>query len=275
MGEATAGSSNPFNDFEITDPRAMRALSHPVRLRILATLQSGGPSTATVLAPVVGASPSVVSWHLRHLSSFGLVRDAAKSRTDGRQRWWEAVARGFRFAMPGDGADPSAYELLAAQMFQQYDHVPRRWLRDVAPHLDERWSRLAGLANTRLVVTADELAAIDAAINQVLAPYVLPKAPPMPLPTARSVRVMRFTLPRETSICPRVGCTAGRVPSRPTLSSKPDHCGGTVGFATYWTGQTVSQFGDRISELALPLIAVTTLAASPTQVGLLTAHGTA
>ena len=42
-------------------------------------------------------------------------------------------------------------------------------------------------------------------------------------------------------------------------------------FATYWTGQTISQFGDRISELALPLIAVATLAASTTQVGLLTA----
>ena len=202
MGETTAGSSNPFNDFEITDPRAMRALSHPVRLRILATLQSGGPSTATVLAPVVGASPSVVSWHLRHLSSFGLVRDATKSRTDGRQRWWEAVARGFRFAMPSDGADRESYELLAAQMFQQYEHVPRRWLRDVAPHLDERWSRLAGLANTRIVVTADELTAIDAAIDQVLAPYVLRKglasstgtdeAPP----DARSVRIMRFTLPQ-------------------------------------------------------------------------------
>jgi len=42
-------------------------------------------------------------------------------------------------------------------------------------------------------------------------------------------------------------------------------------FSTYWAGQTVSQFGDRISELALPLIAVATLQASPTEVGLLTA----
>ena len=197
MGETTAGPSNPFNDFEITDPRAMRALSHPVRLRILATLQSGGPATATVLAPVVGASPSVVSWHLRHLSSFGLVRDAEQSRTDGRQRWWEAVSRGFRFAMPSDGSDRESYELLAAQMFQQYDHVPRRWLHDVAPQLDERWSRLAGLANTRIVVTADELAAIDAAIDQVLAPYVLRKSTEEEAPPdARSVRIMRFTLPQ-------------------------------------------------------------------------------
>lgn len=42
-------------------------------------------------------------------------------------------------------------------------------------------------------------------------------------------------------------------------------------FSTYWFGQTVSQLGDRVSELAIPLIAVTTLQASPTAVGLLTA----
>jgi MFS family permease len=42
-------------------------------------------------------------------------------------------------------------------------------------------------------------------------------------------------------------------------------------FATYWSGQTVSQLGDRVSELALPLIAVTTLHASPAEVGVLTA----
>jgi MFS family permease len=42
-------------------------------------------------------------------------------------------------------------------------------------------------------------------------------------------------------------------------------------FGRLWAGQTISQFGDRISELALPLIAVVTLAATPTQVGLLTA----
>ncbi|GAA1595515.1 MFS transporter [Actinoplanes couchii] len=42
-------------------------------------------------------------------------------------------------------------------------------------------------------------------------------------------------------------------------------------FASFWAGETVSQFGDRISELAIPLIAVTLLAATPAEVGLLTA----
>ena len=42
-------------------------------------------------------------------------------------------------------------------------------------------------------------------------------------------------------------------------------------FVTYWAGQAVSQLGDRVSELALPLTAVTVLGATATQVGLLTA----
>jgi MFS family permease len=42
-------------------------------------------------------------------------------------------------------------------------------------------------------------------------------------------------------------------------------------FGRYWAGQGISQFGDRITELALPLIAVTTLHASAPTVGLLTA----
>ncbi len=42
-------------------------------------------------------------------------------------------------------------------------------------------------------------------------------------------------------------------------------------FRRLWTGDLISQFGDRVSELALPLIAVVTLAATPAQVGLLTA----
>jgi MFS family permease len=42
-------------------------------------------------------------------------------------------------------------------------------------------------------------------------------------------------------------------------------------FVAFWTGYTVSQVGDRVTELALPLIAVVILDATPSQVGLLTA----
>ena len=47
----------------------MRALAHPVRLAILSRLQRHGPATATELSEHVDASPSVTSWHLRHLAA--------------------------------------------------------------------------------------------------------------------------------------------------------------------------------------------------------------
>ena len=42
-------------------------------------------------------------------------------------------------------------------------------------------------------------------------------------------------------------------------------------FRSYWASQGISQFGDRITELALPLLAITVLHASTSQVGFLTA----
>jgi hypothetical protein len=42
-------------------------------------------------------------------------------------------------------------------------------------------------------------------------------------------------------------------------------------FTLLWTSETISLFGDRVTELALPLIAVVALAATPEQVGFLTA----
>jgi MFS family permease len=43
------------------------------------------------------------------------------------------------------------------------------------------------------------------------------------------------------------------------------------GFGRFWVAHWVSQFGDRVTELALPLVAVTLLSVSPGRMGLLTA----
>ncbi|MFD6275250.1 ArsR/SmtB family transcription factor [Streptomyces sp. NPDC060209] len=189
-------SSNRLGDIEINDPQAMRALAHPVRLAILDRLQQHGPATATQLAPDVGATPSVTSWHLRHLAGFGLVRDS-EAGTDRRERRWEAVARGFRFETPQDAADEegrSAARVLSQQMFLRHADLPGRWAAEVEPGLDPKWQRPAGLASTRLVVSAEELVAIEDGIERILAPYVT--RDPAERPTdSRAVQLMRYVLP--------------------------------------------------------------------------------
>ena len=186
-------SSNPYGDVELT-PRGMRALAHPTRLAILSRLQVDGPSTATALAPVVGATPSVTSWHLRHLAEHGLVRDVAVE-SDGRQRWWEAVGRGFRFTPTSDDAGRDAATLLSRVMFDQAEDLPGRWVREAEPLLEDEWRRSAGLSNTTFVATAQELAEVESAIEQLLAPYVLRKSQSTEVPEGRNVRMLRYVLP--------------------------------------------------------------------------------
>lgn len=155
-------SGNRLGDIEITDPKAMRALAHPVRLAVLERLQREGPATATQLSPHVGATPSVTSWHLRHLATFGLVGDAAEAAGDRRERRWEAVARGFRFPV------------------------------------EPAWRRGAKVGNTRVVVSADELAAIEDAMEAVLAPYVARDPADRPA-DSRGVRFLRYALPEAAA----------------------------------------------------------------------------
>lgn len=189
-------TSNRFDDVELSDPKAMRALAHPVRLAILDQLRRRGPSTATELAPEVGATPSVMSWHLRHLAGFGLVQDSEPG-PDRRQRRWEAVSRGWRILPPADPADLeglAAARALSQQMFLQYGDLPSRWVNEVEPSLEPAWSVLGGLANTRIVVSAEELAEIEDVIEATLAPYVTRDPADRP-DSARSVRLMRYTLP--------------------------------------------------------------------------------
>jgi DNA-binding transcriptional ArsR family regulator len=188
--------TNPFGDFEVTDPQAMRALAHPVRLAILTHLQRHGPATATRLSGVASASPSVVSWHLRHLAGFGLVRDW-EGGTDGRERWWQAAARGFRFDLPEGAEGEAAYRMLSGRLFETNLAQARRWFAGVEPDLDARWRAHSGTSNTRLVVTLEELAAIEEQIDEVLAPFVNRDSAPAGGET-RGVRVLRFFMPEAT-----------------------------------------------------------------------------
>jgi DNA-binding transcriptional ArsR family regulator len=57
---------------DITEPRVAKALSHPIRIRILALLQ-GEAASPSGLSAQLGAPLSTVSYHFRLLESLGLV----------------------------------------------------------------------------------------------------------------------------------------------------------------------------------------------------------
>ena len=191
--------TNPLGDRPITDPQAMRALAHPVRLAVLSYLQRNGPATATHLSPHVGATPSVTSWHLRHLASFGLVLDADPSEVPGdrRQRWWKAAARGFSFEV-GEGAEAeAAARILSDQLIETARQQVDRWIMETEPELDHAWRRLAGISNTTVALTTAELEGLAHGIDELLAPYVNRPISQVPA-DARRVRILRHYMPEQT-----------------------------------------------------------------------------
>jgi DNA-binding transcriptional ArsR family regulator len=188
--------TNPLGDLPITEPQAMRALAHPVRLAVLSYLQRNGPATATALAPHVGATPSVTSWHLRHLATFGLVVDADPGEVPGdrRQRWWKAAARGVRFEL-GEGPEAeAAARVLVGRLAETARRQLDTWLAETEPRLEHRWRRLSGISNTGVRLTPAELESIEQRIDELLGPYVTRPDGDVPA-EARRVRILRHFLP--------------------------------------------------------------------------------
>ncbi|MEU2758593.1 MULTISPECIES: metalloregulator ArsR/SmtB family transcription factor [unclassified Streptomyces] len=78
------------------DARTLRAIAHPLRIRLLNALREFGPATASKLGERLGESSGATSYHLRQLAESGLVEDAPELGK-GRERWWRALHDGSTF----------------------------------------------------------------------------------------------------------------------------------------------------------------------------------
>ena len=77
---------------EISDPRVLRAIAHPTRMRVLDELELGTPLRAADLAESLGIPANQASFHLRQLAKYGLIEEAPEAARDGRDRVWKAAS---------------------------------------------------------------------------------------------------------------------------------------------------------------------------------------
>ncbi|WP_131739443.1 ArsR/SmtB family transcription factor [Actinomadura roseirufa] len=99
---------------EITDPRRVRLLAHPLRQRI-AEVMRRGPVSSTTLARALGESTGATSYHLRQLARHGFVEEVPELGR-GRERWWRVV--------PGDRRIPP-YSRQSPQMREAVEELTR------------------------------------------------------------------------------------------------------------------------------------------------------
>jgi hypothetical protein len=64
----TAQRGRDRGRLNLTDPKAIRALAHPVRMALLEALGHAGTLTATQASEMLGESPANCAFHLRTLA---------------------------------------------------------------------------------------------------------------------------------------------------------------------------------------------------------------
>lgn len=84
--------SRPVPEQPVVDPAVLRAVSHPVRNRVLAELHAAGPLRAADVAQALDIPANQASFHLRQLAKYGLVVEAPEAARDGRDRVWKPAA---------------------------------------------------------------------------------------------------------------------------------------------------------------------------------------
>ncbi len=139
----------------ITDPRALRALAHPIRLSLVGLLRREGPLTATRAAALLGESSGSCSFHLRQLAKYGLVEQAGGGR--GREKPWQATAQFTGWPELAETPDlAAATGLLSSVIAERYFGQLMKWL-DAKPGEPPEWQEAAHFGDTMLYVTAEEL----------------------------------------------------------------------------------------------------------------------
>jgi DNA-binding transcriptional ArsR family regulator len=127
------GPARPVVD--VTDPRTLRALAHPLRTGLLALLRAEGPSTASRLGQRVGESSGTTSYHLRQLAALGFVEEVA-GRGTARERWWRAMHRSTRWRTEDLVEQPGGREVVEELTHQSLG----RQRRMLAAHAEQRES---------------------------------------------------------------------------------------------------------------------------------------
>lgn len=150
------------------EPAALKALAHPVRLRLLGLLRSDGPATATSLAHRLGLNSGATSYHLRQLAQHGFVVDDP-DRGTARDRWWKAAHQSTR---TGDAVDRTREGREASDAFGQaiavvHTEMLQRAMEE-APTRPAAWRRPSTTSDWHVRVTPERAEQLVRALAEVV-----------------------------------------------------------------------------------------------------------
>ncbi len=149
---------------QITDPKALRALAHPLRWRLLEVVGREGTATATQCARETGESVASCSYHLNMLAKYDFVEQAEGGQ--GREKPWRLVYAGQEMRNVGVEGESALAMQAASGAFLDYALTQIRE-RQLSTHLEpDEWRAAVGIDNSSDYLTPDEVGELRAAFSE-------------------------------------------------------------------------------------------------------------
>lgn len=153
----------------IRDPKALRALAHPLRWKLLDLLGVRGPTTATGCAGELGESVASCSYHLNMLAKYGFVEEAPAGR--GRDKPWRLAMSRQELSGEGLGVEGELAAEAATEVFLDHELARLKERLRASSREPERWRRATGLTGVTTCLTADELREITEQLQEISQRY--------------------------------------------------------------------------------------------------------
>lgn len=156
-------------DGNITDPKALRALAHPLRWQLLEILTRDGSATATLCAQETGESVANCSYHLNILAKYDYVEQAEGGR--GREKPWRLARDTTRWSDVGMDTEGALAAQAASGAFLDYTltQIKERHLSVAAESIE--WRDVVGVDNTNDFLTPAEVTEIRDEVRKLMNRY--------------------------------------------------------------------------------------------------------
>ncbi|MFG1616485.1 ArsR/SmtB family transcription factor [Nonomuraea wenchangensis] len=145
---------------QVRDLDTLKALGHPLRMKLYRALYVAGSATASHLADQVDEAVSLVSYHLRKLAAHGLIEEApGAGGGDARERWWRPAAESIstRDADFRDNPEEVAVHAAVSRAHTRQQHEMYESFLDAQMGWEPAWRDAAFSSEYLMWLTSDEL----------------------------------------------------------------------------------------------------------------------
>ena len=156
-----------MDDKGITDPKALRALAHPLRWQLIDLIGSEGTATATRCAEVLGESVASCSYHLGMLAKYGYIEEVP-DRT-GREKPWRLISERQELGSAGLDSEGQLASEAATEAFLDHEFARTRQRYRRTSLEPEQWR--PALVGASVWLTEEEYAAAREELFAVLERY--------------------------------------------------------------------------------------------------------